>query len=479
MPSDGTFKSPYAQISLTYIHRFGSSRIATFGAITDVGLLVVAGSTLMAIGRDPSILLLASFLTFVPVVGHVKEQFARWDSRLVPGYRRAHLMVAATVATFLAVLVPAAAVWLSGLRSAGLVAMTVFLLGAILLCELKFTGLSWLLFPWFLVAAVSSHLAGPVVMAFVSGQFEPQAIALLVLGAVMVLLGGWRLVRLEEQMPRLGWWSRLGSEKSHPRTQRSSEEEVLHGSFGHLLNERASPKLDKAVAAAARHALSSPTSGWSRIRRWEVRSPFHIAGWCGFALVTFATLLGMQGVVWYLGARPMTTFVVPTTFFIFLLPASMSMGFLSERTKVMAVEVLLPVDRAAYLRQIGTLAAVVHFQLWSAMGVAAGVFWCAAGGQSFSLANLVGLLIASGLAQLGFFGLIACFLPNRSNLLVLVAVAAFVSAMIMPMLQGESIIGGKGTAVMPIILSLAAVFGAVGLVLTYVAYRRWLAMDFD
>ena len=63
---------------------------------------------------------------------HVKNQFADSRARLTPGFRRVHATVAAAAALLLAVLLPIVLIWLADLRSLGLVALVVFLFGAIL-----------------------------------------------------------------------------------------------------------------------------------------------------------------------------------------------------------------------------------------------------------------------------------------------------------------------------------------------------------
>ena len=75
-------------------------------------------------------LMLAMFL-FGMFAIHVKNQFANSRARLTPGFRRVHATVAAAAALLLAVLLPTMLIWLADLRSVGLVALMVFLFGAI------------------------------------------------------------------------------------------------------------------------------------------------------------------------------------------------------------------------------------------------------------------------------------------------------------------------------------------------------------
>ena len=198
--------NPYVQVALTYLRRpFSSSQ----------GWIVSVAFVFMSIGCCPIFcsgsrhdiaaaplyfpLMLAMFL-FGMFAIHVKDQFANSRARLTPGFRRVHATVAAAAALLLAVLLPTMLIWLADLRSVGLVALMVFLFGA----TFCWVALQWGLLSWLIVLGFFSTFTEPIRILLwwlISGKFEAQAAAILALGAAIALLGGIRLVGLNEDMP--------------------------------------------------------------------------------------------------------------------------------------------------------------------------------------------------------------------------------------------------------------------------------------
>ncbi len=109
--------SPYVQVSLTYVRRWGPIRnyVTLFFAI----VIAVLISCARAAGeKDPRWLLHPGFLFlaayfFIGLASHIRQQFADSRSRLMPGFARPHVIVAVAVILVAAVLLPAALTWRS------------------------------------------------------------------------------------------------------------------------------------------------------------------------------------------------------------------------------------------------------------------------------------------------------------------------------------------------------------------------------
>ena len=165
--------NPYAQVALTYVrHAESTARIGYLIAAVVVVLSLLVGSGIAVRFTEPDAyvwLLMNVLCLCLAIVMHAKEQFADSRAHLMPGFRRAHARVAITLALMVAVLLPAAYTLLAGLRSVGLVAISVFLLGAVLWLVLR--QLHWLvvLLPMcFFVPKSLAHALDQLV----SGQFE-------------------------------------------------------------------------------------------------------------------------------------------------------------------------------------------------------------------------------------------------------------------------------------------------------------------
>lgn len=203
--------NPYAQAALTYVRRPFSSPQGL--AVSMIFLFMAAGLIGMLLGGDrhdiaavPALTIMSTILAmafFAMFVHHVKGQFADSRAHLMPGFRRVHATVAAGAALLLTVILPMVFVWLADLRSVGLVAVTVFLFGAILYQATDQNLLSRLLLSLTTLGlfATFTEPARLLIWQLLSGEFEVEAVALLSLGAVLVLIGGVRLLGLNEDMP--------------------------------------------------------------------------------------------------------------------------------------------------------------------------------------------------------------------------------------------------------------------------------------
>jgi len=457
----------YAQAAMSYVHRVRSW--ARIGYLIAGGILAFAVLVLAFLNATeggylfPVFLLIFDCGLFFLLAVHVRDQFSQPQARLIPNYHRAHAVVAAAAALIVAVLLPTIFTLLAGWRSVGFVAVTICLSGTIL-WRLLPESAGWIIWPeliaWLMLLTKPGR---ELLQQLVSGEFECQAVGLLAAGAVAILLGGIRLVRLNGDTQEYSGfkWNRASGTVEYI-APRVAQDSIRQG-----LVFRVEEKL---MARLTRHAQRASASRWSRVCRWQVGM---LTGWpvIGFGLMFF---LSFSFVTWIMskGTPPL---IALSAFFASVMPASLVWGTLRRRRKVLPRESLMCVDRATYLKQVGMAAALNQLQVWLSM-TAMFVLWrCWVVQQPLSVA-VAYVLAFSALSQPWFFGLNVWLLRFRSLIPVFLGWMVF-----FPVFAGATI-GielGPASPEWPIVLLVAAIFAVLGLILTWDAYRRWLATDFD
>ena len=244
-------KNPYAQVALTYVRRRVSSLVGVLFSFSFIVLAVCClGFLVFGAGNHEDFYvfqLLPFALLFCYLTTHAKDQFADPRAHLMPGFRRVHGTVAAAAAIALAVLLPATLSWRLGWHSTGFTALTLLLLGSILWSVLLFSSLWPMLSLWAGFALLSTEAGRGWARQIVSGQAEPQAVAILVLAAVMTLRGGFRLLRLNEDMREYKW---IKWDRAHGRAEPIGEQSKPYDVAAWLTEWQ--------MARLTRHALRGP-----------------------------------------------------------------------------------------------------------------------------------------------------------------------------------------------------------------------------
>jgi hypothetical protein len=489
--------NPYAQVALTYVRRPFSTWFGWLGSVFVVCTFMAFAFADRAGGlKDsffPQLMYFVCFFIFLAL--HMKGQFVNSRAHLTPGFRRVHATVAAVAAFILAVVLPAALAWFMGWNGLGFVAVVVLLFGTALWVVVK--DATWtpiaLMLGW---VAVCSTKAGPTwLRELLAGQLESQAVVILVLGIVVTLLAGIRLVRLREEMltyeSTLRWdWG--WSEKT--RQGWSGDDRVLPG-LRDWIRERE-------MARATRLARRASESWWSRICRWQVGMA---AGWSlGFWIL--GALIYVQGISSYLQTRAqiaaaaksqmaaaattgMTKSQIAaaatmgiTSLVLTCVPAMIAaIGVLQWRTFKVGRESLLPVERKSYIRQLVAAAALSHFQLWAAISVALVIWWLLIGPRPVQLAVLGGVLAFSAAFQVVVFGVAIWWARYRSNGRGAVVLCSLIFGSQVPLQfawVGHWCDGATGQVAYEA-MCIAGVFVVIGLAITCDAYRRWLVTELD
>lgn len=388
--------------------------------------------------------------------------------------------MAAAVALLLAVVLPLVLIWLADLRSVGLVALTVFLLGMSL-----YQGTHSDLLSWLMVLGVITTLATPtriLIWQLLSGQFEVQAVALLALGAALAVLGGLKVAASNEDMP---------ADKQPTRVcgmERCTAGPALAGAwmFPTVMRERF---MENDMARLVNHARRASASRWSAVCRWRVGTANDWTHW----LSGVAVVLVVQFAAWIAVSvretlEPSTFFWLTLLFWLIASPSFISLSQLVRRNYHLGYEILLPVRRRTYLKQVGMAVAVSWLRKWGGMCAAFMLWWIMAAPEPLRVGLVVNVLACSALAQVGLFGIVLCLAwlaqgepPERLPLLLPLVLGAIGGVFALPVVFVAGILHeyplpGLGNYLLP--LTGVALFAMFGLLLTWFAYRRWLVADF-
>ena len=213
-------------------------------------------------------------------------------------------------------------------------------------------------------------------------------------------------------------------------------------------------------------------SPWSRVCRWQVGM---LAGWSALLLGIGAFFLFDYGLDdWPGPAKGRCGFSVDD---VFRYAARYVLGLIWWRIPMLGRELLLPVDRPSYVRQLGMAVAVGQLQLSAGMSVGITLWLFLTARQSFSFTNLAFVLGIFTLLQPWFFGVGVWFLRYRN---LGMQIGGFIGALYVSMIP-VALYAAPGPldpwrySALPV----AGIIAVFGLLLTWDAYRRWLVADFD
>ncbi len=466
----GMVFNPYAQVALTYLRRPLSSwpnrLMSAFFICVSITFSLADRDAILKGSAFLQLMLFFSF--FLALALHMKGQFVDSRAHLTPGFRRVHATVAAVATLIAAVVLPAGLSWFMGWHSIGFVALVLLLFGTILWVIVN--DATWTVFAmlagW---SAFCSTQAGPAwFRELLAGQIEPQALALLVLGMLITLLAGIRLVRLNEE--KLTYYSTLRWNWDWSQKTRQG-----WGGEGRILPGLRDWIREREMTRLARLARRASQSWWSRICRWQMGM---VAGW-SLAFWIFGTLIYVQALTWWLATispKPAAAMLAMTSLALAFIPAIIAaMGMLQWRPFKLTHELLLPVERKSYIRQLGTAAALSHFHLWAGMSMALALWWLLVGPRPLQLALLGGVLAFSAAIQVAAFGVLVWVARYRSAARRFFLVMTFFFGAFTAFIGQH--VQTRGT--LPSKLWITGVLFVLGLLITFDAYRRWLVADFD
>ena len=142
---------------------------------------------------------------------------------------------------------------------------------------------------------------------------------------------------------------------------------------------------------------------------------------------------------------------------------------------------LLPIQRKTYIRQLGTAAALSHFQLWAGMALVLTLWRLLIGPQPLPWSVLAGVLAFSAAFQVAAFSVVVWTARYRLRAVgwfsVMLLLAAVLSVVEIRWIRSLLVtLPGKLPSDA---FWMAGILALLGLLITWDAYRRWLVTDFD
>jgi hypothetical protein len=450
--------NPYAQVALTYVRHYRS--LGRLWAVVGYALLALFISVVFVlepVHAGPVFLVFMGTQSMAFVI-HIKDQFLDARARLMPNYRRVHATVATAAVLIFVVLFPLSLTLLAGMRSVSLVAAFAVIFSMFFWTSL---GKSWATIPFAIFCfAFITETGRAYFKEFFSGRYEPLAYAILLFSLAMIFWGLYRLFRLTEEDPVYQTLQSVGSAK----TAASGQYLAAVPFFSEGWKDRLT---DRHVARLANHARRASISGWSRICRWQLGiSVALIMRTCWVALwmciIGFAAAHGKT--------PPLLMFVMFAHFFPLFVIAFI------QPVHRPSFEVLLPVDRASYIRQMGISTVLVFLAAWAASWSIAILLITQVFQLSIQLDLCVDLLLISALTYVLLFGITAWIALCQSKAWRIVVLILPVSLQII--LLAVALECNAGSLVLTMVFA-AAVAAGFGLLITFDAYHRWLVADLD
>jgi hypothetical protein len=446
--------NPYAQVALTYYRHFRAS--ARWWALIGIVIVYLNFCVLFVLNTEirMSIMLGLGF-PLLCLVAHIREQFLDARSHLMPNFRRAHAVVAVAAVLIATVLFPLLLTLLSGSRSISIVSCFTITFSIIIWACF---GKSLLLFaiPVFVIAACTETGALFFVNYF-TGKHEPLAYGLALYGLASSLWGLFKLFRVTDEDPA---YQKLQASRIFKAEKAGQNVDSVP-----LLSKGSTDRLmDRHIARLSAHARRASASRWSRIGRWQLG--INLAMILRISMVTsFMTV-----VMHFTMHGKQTLFMLG--FIVSFIPITMA-GTIRQ-THRLSRELLLPIDRPSYIRQMGINAAINIFAAWAVAWGFLVLLYVFLLPNSYSAATLGYLTLISALMQALFFGILVWIARHDSKLWYILAL--FVPVYLQIGLMAGATVWNSPSAG-PTMVLIAAVAAVFGLLIAYDAHRRWLVAD--
>jgi hypothetical protein len=142
----------------------------------------------------------------------------------------------------------------------------------------------------------------------------------------------------------------------------------------------------------------------------------------------------------------------------------------------LSYEIMLPVDRVSYIRQMGISAAVALIVAWAASWSILIFIFTRISQVSIRLDIIENLTLISALCQVLYYGIAVWIARYCSRILHLgaILIPLYLQMFLMAM-ASEYQSGAWGTTM----VFVAGIVAVIGLLIAYDAYRRWLVADLD
>jgi hypothetical protein len=432
--------NPYIQVMRTYLqhHPFLSVK----QSLLISGILFFNAFLFFQSGMILQFYLFLFIALFAYWIIHVKEQFAAPRASLKPGFRKVHGVVATIAAIVFVILLPGVIALLIGMQPIGLVSITTLLFGIILWAVLRLGRAS---IPLIIVGCIFTLLE-PIrngIEKIVSGNEPVQALIIISIGAILSITGIIRLFLLNEEKPEyhLNFKSPIDDSRGWRRW---------------FTNRR--------VVRMIYHAQHATDSYWSRMHRWNVSN--RIVWLILFFTISAKLFFTLNG-----HFNDTINFNIATMLPILLV----LIRKYQEKIRFIAQDLMMPVRRDSYLKELGISIAFTQFIAW-AMAIAASIVWIFIAAAKPNPDFFIYSITYSLMIQIWGFGVFVWVCSSRITLGLLIFFIAAVLPLyfMLPFNANAQIMIIPRWPLIP-----GAILACLGLLLTWRGYRSLLVADFD
>ena len=454
----------YFQVARTYLQRPFCSlrRSLIISGILCLFVLLFFDSGSSGKHEFPPVFLFPFIALFAYWAIHVEGQFADARASLTPGFRKVHGVVATIFAIVFVILLPGVVAPLIGWQSLGFVSISTFLFGIILWFILRPSFTFVLLMMAGLIFIAQKPILNGIEQIF-CGKEPIQAFIIISIGVILSITGIIRLFLLNEEKPEYHLnlkFPKDGQDKLSDLQWRKLEKAYSRGWRRWFAN--------RPVGRMIYHARHATDSYWSRIQRWNSsnRSVWYALFNATYINLFLILIYSLSNGTFLPGIR-----IAMATF----LPVFLVNKQYNEKTRFMAQDLMMPVRRDAYLKQVGMSFATSQFIQWGAFLFVTVLLMFPSAAKPTPEFLIISISY-SLMIQIGLFGLAIWISSLRSTIMnFLFPIVTFLSVMFIMAMSGFN-------AQMTVpwwSLIMGALFACLGLLLAWRGYRLWMVADFD
>ena len=270
-------------------------------------------------------------------------------------------------------------------------------------------------------------------------------------------------------MPSYHGWTAKFAEQCRIASERSTSKSPPRPGLRERLEERR-------VARLIEHVRQAPVSWWSGVRRWQEMMP---SGWPIWLVWMLTTLVMLLLCTWIMKGEIEVGQSLIACLFLVLLPMAALAAQFSQRRGMIGRELLLPVDRGLYLRQLGTAATFCQLRCWSAVSVATLFWWLVVVRESVSGSTIANMMAIGALSQVWLFAAVVWLMRYRAMMVALAVLLPVAIGMLAPIVTDGFTTAPRLAEWQRLVWTVAGSLTLFGMFLIWAAYRRWLATDFD
>jgi hypothetical protein len=373
----------------------------------------------------------------------------------MPNHRRVHATVAVAAVLFFTVVIPLLLMILQPAHSLAIVScFTITFALYIWFCFGR--TLQTYLIP-ILIVAIFTDAGSAFFKDYFTGKRELLAAGMSLFGLAMSLWGLYKLFTITEDDPAYGKFQAARLFKGDPSLQTTNSTSLLSKKWSDRL-------ADWHVARLSRHARRAYYSPWSSLCRWQLGVNLGMVFRLCFSVIFMIAVM-------YLASRQSPR-IYMLSVFVSIMPITMIA--MLHKLRCLSRELMLPVDRKTFVRQMGINAAVIFFLFWAITWILLLTVFSTIFEKHYPSEIIFHLTLISAFCNVLYFGMLVWFTRWASRLWNILVVLVPLYLQMGLMAAATEYDSGSLAPWMTLAAACAAM---VGVFIVRDAHRRWLLAD--